>query len=101
MRTLSVILGLAVIAAVLVALGNPGIVSVNFLNWSFDSSLTAVLLAAFMLGLMLGWLLGIFTAIRRTLTFAASKQRMDDYQEKLDQWNELKAIRSEHPVTLP
>ncbi len=105
MRTLVAILVLALIAAiatVIFALGNPGIVSVHFLKWSFDSSLTLLMLAPFALGLILGWLFGILTAIRRRLTVAASQKRTGDYQGRLEHWNQSKANPSDsHPVTLP
>jgi lipopolysaccharide assembly protein A len=100
MRTLIVILVLALLAAittVIFALGNPGIVSVQFLKWSFDSSLTVLMLAPFVLGLLLGWLVGVPTLIKHTLTIASNKKKVSKYE--LDQAEA--EFPDTHPVVSP
>jgi uncharacterized membrane protein YciS (DUF1049 family) len=74
---------LAVSAAVILAMGNPGIITVHFLSWSFNSSLTPLLLAAFILGLSLGWLITIPTSIRKSFTIAGQKRKTKKLKEQL------------------
>ena len=74
---------MAAIAAVLFAMGNPGFISVHFLSWSFDSSLTALLLAAFALGLILGWLITIPASIRKSFTIAGQKRKSASLEKQL------------------
>jgi uncharacterized integral membrane protein len=78
MRTIISLLVLALLAAiatVIFALGNSGVVTVHFLQWSFDSSLTLLMLAPFALGLLLGWLVTVPTQIKNRLTIASNNKR--------------------------
>jgi uncharacterized membrane protein YciS (DUF1049 family) len=74
---------LAAIAAVIFAMGNPGVISVHFLSWSFDSSLTPLLLAAFVLGLILGWLITLPASIKKSLTIAGNKRKTENLEKQL------------------
>lgn len=47
------------------AIQNPGIVTVRFLNYSGDTSILVVIVAAFGAGVLVGFLPGIPTSIRR------------------------------------
>jgi putative membrane protein len=86
MRTLIVFLVLALLAAVttvIFALGNPGVVTVQFLKWNFDSSLTLLMLAPFAVGLLLGWLISVPTQIRKTLTIASNRKQISASNQEL------------------
>ncbi len=74
---------LAAIAAVIFAMGNPGVIPVHFLSWSFDSSLTPLLLAAFALGLILGRLITIPASIRNSFTIAGHKRKAEKLEKQL------------------
>lgn len=81
---LSLVLALlAVSAAVIFAMGNPGVITVHFLSWSFESSLTALLLAALILGLVLGWLITIPTSIKKSFTIAGQKRDAKRLEKRL------------------
>lgn len=81
---LSLVLALlAVSAAVIFAMGNPGVITVHFLSWSFESSLTTLLLAALVLGMLLGWLITIPTSIRKSFTIAGQKRNTKRLEEQL------------------
>src|SRR5687768_4486995 len=87
MKTIIVILVLALVAAiatVIFALGNSGIVTVNFLQWSFDSSLTLLMLAPLILGFLLGWLVSVPASIRHMLTVSANSKQANDYESKME-----------------
>jgi uncharacterized integral membrane protein len=74
---------LAAIGTVIFAVGNPGTVAVHFLSWSFDSSLTPLLLAAFALGLLLGALIIIPASIRKSFTIAANKRETESPEKQI------------------
>jgi uncharacterized membrane protein YciS (DUF1049 family) len=74
---------LAAITAVVFAIGNPGVISVHFLSWSFDSSLTPLLLAAFALGLLLGWLITVPASIKKSLSIAGHKRKSESLEKQL------------------
>ena len=74
---------LAAIGAVIFAVGNPGVISVHFLSWSFDSSLTPLLLAAFALGLILGVLITIPASIRKSFTIAGNKRKTESLEKQI------------------
>lgn len=81
---LSLVLALlAVSAAVIFAMGNPGVITVHFLSWSFESSLTTLLLVALVLGMLLGWLITIPTSIRKSFTIAGQKRNTKRLEEQL------------------
>ena len=85
-NNLIVILVLALLAAivtVIFALGNPGVVTVQFLKWSFESSLTLLMLAPFALGLLFGWLISVPTLVRKSLTLAATKKQISESSPEL------------------
>jgi uncharacterized membrane protein YciS (DUF1049 family) len=74
---------LAAIGAVIFAVGNPGVISVHFLSWSFDSSLTPLLLAAFALGLILGVLITLPASIRKSFTIAGNRRRTESLKKQI------------------
>lgn len=74
---------LAAIGAVVFAVGNPGVIPVHFLSWSFDSSLTPLLLAAFALGLLLGVLITIPASIRKSFTIAGHKRETENLEKQI------------------
>jgi putative membrane protein len=74
---------LAAIAAVVLAFGNPGVITVHFLTWNFDSSLALLLLASFGLGVVLGWLLTVPSSIKKSLTIAGHKKKIDNLEKQV------------------
>jgi uncharacterized integral membrane protein len=74
---------LAAIGAVIFAVGNPAAISVHFLSWSFDSSPTPLLLAAFAFGLILGWLITIPASIRKSFTIAGHKRETKNLEKQM------------------
>jgi uncharacterized integral membrane protein len=104
MRTIVSILVLALLAAiatVIFALGNSGVVTVHFLKWSFDSSLTLLMLAPFALGLLLGWLVTVPTQIKKSLTIRANKKLSNDHLSDADLLDSRGDTLEPSPLILP
>jgi uncharacterized membrane protein YciS (DUF1049 family) len=74
---------LIAVAALILASSNPNPLVVYFLTWSFDSSLTPLLLASFGVGALLGWLLTVPGAIKKSLTLAGSKKKIEALEKQL------------------
>jgi uncharacterized membrane protein YciS (DUF1049 family) len=74
---------LAAIAAMILAFGNPGVITVNFLSWSFSSSLALLVLASFGLGMLLGWLITVPGSIKNSLTLAGNKKKIEGLEKQL------------------
>ena len=74
---------LAAVAAVILAFGNPGVITVHFLTWNFDSSLALLLLASFGLGVVLGWLLTLPASIKKSFTIGQNKKQIEKLEKQL------------------
>jgi uncharacterized membrane protein YciS (DUF1049 family) len=86
MAALILILILMVIvaaAAVIFALGNPETISVHFLSWSVKTPMTLVVLVPLAAGLLMGWLLTVPGSIKRGITIAGLKKKVETLEKSL------------------
>lgn len=74
---------LAAIAALILASGNPSVIPVHFLSWSFNSSLTPLMLGSFVVGLLLGWLITVPGSIKKSLTIGGHKKKIEGLEKQL------------------
>ncbi len=74
---------LVAVAALILASSNAGALTVNFMMWSFTSSLTPLMLASFGVGLLLGWLLTVPGAIKKSLILSGSKKKIEGLEKQL------------------
>ena len=65
MRLILIVLIVLLGGVAMFAIQNPGIVTVRFLNFSGDTSILVVIVAAFGVGVLVGLLPGIPTSVRR------------------------------------
>jgi lipopolysaccharide assembly protein A len=94
------------VATIIFALQNPAAVSLNFLQWGFESSLAAVILLTAGIGLILGILFSLPSIIRRSLTIRSLRKENQSLRadtETLQQWNEQTVAHYENhaAVTAP
>jgi len=74
---------LVAIAGMILAFNNPGIITVKFLTWSFESSLAVLSLASLGLGVVVGWLLTVPGSIKKSLTIGQNKKKIDQLEKQL------------------
>jgi uncharacterized membrane protein YciS (DUF1049 family) len=74
---------LVAVAALILASSNPNAITVAFLTWSFNSSLTPLMLVSFVVGLLLGWLMAIPGSIRKSITIAGHKKKIEGLEKQL------------------
>lgn len=74
---------LAAIAALILASGNPNVIPVHFLSWSFNSSLTPLMLGSLGVGVLLGWLLTVPGSIKNGLALAGNKKKIEGLEKQL------------------
>jgi len=75
------VLLLAVVAAF--AVQNPGIITVRFLHLSGDTSVLAVIAAAFAAGVLAGWLAGLPGYFRRRSEMSEARQRIRQLESEI------------------
>ncbi len=71
------------IAAVIFAIGNPGVVSITILTWQLNTSLTLLVLVAFVLGFVVALLLLLPGMIRLRYRVAVHKKEIKDLKKSV------------------
>jgi uncharacterized membrane protein YciS (DUF1049 family) len=101
---------LVAVAALILASSNPNAINVAFLTWSFTSSLTPLMLVSFVVGLLLGWLVAIPGSIRKSITIAGHKKKIEGLEKQLAAKTyslpavddaRIQAAKAEQAVTTP
>jgi len=86
MLRLSLILALIIaILAIVFALQNAHVTTIQFLLWQIQGSLALVVLLTATLGAIVGLLVSVPSVIRRNRRIAHQKQRIEELQASLDQ----------------
>ncbi|NQU31381.1 MAG: LapA family protein [Anaerolineae bacterium] len=82
----ALILALAfAVVAVVFALANPMIVSVNFFGFQTEGSLALFILVAVALGILIGVLMMMPGAIKRSVALSMEKKRLKGTEKELDE----------------
>lgn len=96
------ILGLLVaVAAILFALGNPGIIPITFLFWSGETSLTLVVMVSFGVGLLVMLLILMPGLIGARVREARHKKTINDMRKALPKEEEPKPEKPPAPSEPP
>jgi uncharacterized membrane protein YciS (DUF1049 family) len=74
---------LVAVAALVLASSNPNPIIVHFVTWSFDSSLTPLMLASFGVGALLGWLITVPGSLKKSLALAGNKKKIEGLEKQL------------------
>ena len=103
MATVYLIFALAIsVIAVIFALQNPDPVTVSFLTWKVEESLSLVLLITLAIGAVIGLLVLAPSTIRHTLSASGQRKRIGLLEKELDE-NKAKVaeLQKPKPFTLP